>query len=89
MCKICTVFYGDIPCPEHTSREAWSQKGVVFKENPGKKLCQDGKSKSHKKAILPKANITIEESIASKNNEDRAHASELYISSNCLLFANK
>ena len=79
MCKICTVFYADIPCPEHTSRGAWSQKGVVFKENPGKKLCQDGKSKSHKKAILAKANITIEESIASKNNEDRAHASELYI----------
>ena len=64
MCKICTVFYGDRPCSEHTSQGAWSHKGVVFKENPGKKLHRHGKSKSHKKAILTKANLTIEESIA-------------------------
>ena len=58
MCKICTVFYDDSPCP-------WSHKGLVFKENPGKKLRRHGKSKSHKKVILAKANLTIEESIAS------------------------
>ena len=79
MCKICTVFYGDSPCPEYTSWGAWSYKGVVFKEDPGKKLCQHGKSKSHKKPILAKTNLTIEESIASKNNEDRAHANKLYM----------
>ena len=79
MCKICAVFYGDSPCPEHTSRGAWSHKGVVFKENAGKKLRRHGKSKSHKKAILTKANLSIEESIASKNNEERAHVNELYI----------
>ena len=78
MCKICTVFYGDSNCPEHASRGAWSHKGVVFEENPGKKLRRHGKSKSHKKAILAKANLTIEESIASKNNENRANAYELY-----------
>ena len=52
---------------------------VVFKENPGKKLRRHGKSKSHKKAILAKANLSIEESIASKNNEERAHVNELQI----------
>ena len=31
-----------------------------------------------KKAILAKANLTTDESIASKNNEERAHANELY-----------
>ena len=34
---------------------------------------------SHKKGILTKANLPIEESIASKNNKERAHANELYI----------
>ena len=29
--------------------------------------------------MLAKANITIEESIAAKNNEDQAHANELHI----------
>ena len=38
-----------------------------------------GKSNSHKKAILAEANLTIEESIASKNNEERAHANELFV----------
>ena len=33
----------------------------------------------HKKAILAKANLTIEESIASKNNKERDHTNELYI----------
>ena len=61
------------------SRGAWSHKGVVFKENPGKKLRRHGKSNSHKKAILAEANLTIEESIASKNNEERAHANELFV----------
>ena len=42
-------------------------------------MLQHGKSKSHKKAILAKANLTIEESIASKNNEDWAHANKLHI----------
>ena len=79
MCKICTVFYDDRPCPEHNSRGAWFHKGIVFKENPSKKLHQHGKSKSHKKAILAKADLAIEESIASKNNEDPVHANELYI----------
>ena len=37
------------------------------------------KSNSHKKAIFAKANLTIEESVVSKNNEDGAHANELYI----------
>ena len=35
------------------------------------------KSNSHKKAIFAKANLTIEESVVSKNNEDGAN--ELYI----------
>ena len=78
-CVKSVVFYGDSPCPEHTSRGAWSHKGDVFKENPGKKLHRHGKSKSHKKDIFAKANLTIEESIASKDIEDRAHANELYI----------
>ena len=78
MCKICSVFYADSPCPEHTSGGAWSHKGVVFKENTCKKLRQHGKSESHKKAILAKANLTTEESIASKNNKDRAHPNERY-----------
>ena len=72
MLEICTVFCGENPCSEHTSRRAWSHKGVAFKENPCRKLCQQGKWKFHGKAILVKANITIEESIASKNNEDQA-----------------
>ena len=43
MLEICTVFCGDNPCSEHTSRRAWSHKGVAFKENPCRKLCQQGK----------------------------------------------
>ena len=38
MCKICTVFYGDNPEPAHSSKGTWSHKGVLFKDNPGKKL---------------------------------------------------
>ena len=38
ICKICTVFCGDSLFPGHTSRGAWSQKGVMSKENPGEKL---------------------------------------------------
>ena len=79
LCKICTVFYGDIPYPEHTSWGTWSHKEVVFKENPSKKLLRHGESKSHKKAILAKANLSNGESIASKNNKDWAHANKLYI----------
>ena len=56
-----------------------SDNGVVFLKNPGKKLCRHGKSTFHKKAILAKANLTIEESIASKNNKDWAHANKLCI----------
>ena len=55
------------------------EHGLFFKKNPGKNLLQHGKSKFHEKAILTKANLTIEESIASKNNRDWAHAKELEI----------
>ena len=40
---------------------------------------QHWKLKSHKKDILSKANLTIQESIAYKNKEDWAHANGLYI----------
>ena len=59
MCKITTVFYGDSPCPDHTSRGAWSHMGIVFKENPYKKLHRHGETKFHKKAILVKASVSI------------------------------
>ena len=77
--KISTVFYDGSPCPEHTSWGAWSQKGVVFEENPGEMLHQHGKSKFHKQAIPAEANLTIEESIASKNKEEWAHVIEFCI----------
>ena len=38
MCKTCKTFYGKNPMPSRKVGGAWSHKGVVFKDNPGKKL---------------------------------------------------
>ena len=54
-------------------------RGIYLKKIPVKKNWQQGKSKSHKKDILAKANLTIKEFIASKNNQDPPHVNELYI----------
>ena len=32
MCKICTVFYGDSPCPEHTHEELGLIRGLYLKK---------------------------------------------------------
>ena len=32
MCKICTVFYGDSPCPVHTSQGAWKNPTYISHE---------------------------------------------------------
>ena len=79
MCKVCTVMYGDRPCPNHGSRGAWSHKGVILKKNPGKKLRRHARSEDHEKAMVLKTNMTIEESMSVIQNEDRIHANELYI----------
>ena len=78
MCKVCSVFYGDSPCPSHRSRGAWSHKGVIFKENPGKKLHRHENSQDYKDAVSAKTKITIEESL-NKQTEDRSQANELYV----------
>ena len=52
MCKICTVFYGDSPCPEHTSRGAWSHKGIVFKKIQVKNYVNMGNQSIIKKLSL-------------------------------------
>ena len=52
MCKICTVFYGDSPCPEHTSRGAWSHKGIVFKKIQVKNYVNMGNQSLIKKLSL-------------------------------------
>lgn len=80
MCKVCSVFYGDTSSQSHGSRGAWSHKGVVFKDNPGKKLRRHAKSKDHEKAILAKTSVTIEESIvATESSKDKTQANELYV----------
>ena len=53
--------------------------GIVFKENPDKKLRRNGETKFDKKAVLSKVNVTIQESIASKNNEDQTNGNKLCI----------
>ena len=52
MCKICTVFYGNSPYQEHTSRGAWFHEGVVFKENPGENYIDMGNQSLIKKLLL-------------------------------------
>ena len=79
MCKVCTVVYGDRPCQNHGSRGAWSHKGVIFKDNPGKKLRRHAKSDDHERAMIVKTNMTIEESLSTNKIEDRTQANELYI----------
>lgn len=79
MCKICTVFHGDKPLLAHGSRGAWSHRGVVFKENPGKKLRRHESSTDHKNAVLAKTNVSMEKSLAASRDDSRENANELYI----------
>ena len=53
-------------------------RGLYLKKIQVKNCVDMGNQSLIKKAILAKANLTTEESIASKNNEERAHANELY-----------
>ena len=79
LCKICTVFYGDNPEPPHGSKGTWSHKGILFKDNPGKKLRRHERSDDHKDAIRAKTYMRIEESISAFRTEDHSNANELYI----------
>ena len=76
---MCTVFYGDNSEPAYGSKGAWSHKGVLFKDNPGKKLRQHEQYDDHKDVIRAKTNMKIEESISAFRTEDRSNANELYI----------
>ena len=76
---MCTVFYGYNSEPAYGSKGAWSHKGVLFKDNPGKKLRQHEQHDDHKDVIRAKTNMKIEESISAFRTEDRSNANELYI----------
>ena len=73
MCKICTVFYGDSLVQSILHEEHGLIRGLYLKKTQVKN-CIDMRNQS---LILAKANLTIEESIASKNNKDRVYANEL------------
>ena len=79
MCKICTVFCGDNPEAAHGSKGAWSHKGVLFKDNPRKKMRRHERSDDYKDAIRAKTNMKIEEPISAFRTEDRSNANELEI----------
>ena len=74
ICKVWTVFYGNKSEPAH----GWAI-GVLFKDNPGKKLWWHKRSDDHKDAIHAKSNMKIEESISAFRTENRSNANELYI----------
>ena len=76
MCKSCTAFYGDNLEPAHGSKATWSHEGVLFKENPGKKLWLQ-QFDDHKDAIWVKTNMKAEESISVVRAIDRSNENEL------------
>ena len=51
MCKTCKVFNGKNHVPSGNERGAGSHKGIVFKDNPGKKLRSHANLKPHKHVI--------------------------------------
>ena len=51
MCKTCKVFNGKNHVPSGNERGAGSHKGIVFKDNPGKKLRSHANLKPHKDVI--------------------------------------
>ena len=51
MCKVCESRFGSGPIPIGSSRGAWRHRGVVFKDNAGKKLRHHHHSDSHNQAV--------------------------------------
>ena len=62
-CKTCEVFYGKNPVASGKGRGAWSHRGVVFKDNPSKKLSHPN-SKPHKDAIESLTPLRIEDTLS-------------------------
>ena len=81
MCKTCEVFYGKNPVPSGKGRGAWSPKGVVFKDNPGKNLRRHANSKPHKDAIESLTHLRIEDTLSRSEDSRRKKesANELYV----------
>ena len=81
MSKTCEVFYAKNPVPSGKRRGAWSHKGVIFKNNPGKKLRRHENSKSHKDAIESMTHLQIEGTLSHREDSRRKKesANELYI----------
>ena len=71
MCKTCKTFYGKNPMPSGKGRGAWSHKGVVFKDNPGKKLRRNTNSKPDKDAIESLTHLRIKDTLSRNKNSHR------------------
>ena len=59
----------------------WSNKGVGFKDNPGKKLRRHANSKPHKDAIESLTHLRIEDTLSRSEDSRRKKesANELYV----------
>ena len=71
MCKTCKTFYGKNPMPSGKGRGAWSHKGVVFKDNPGKKLRRNTNSKPDNDAIESLTHLRIKDTLSRNKNSHR------------------
>ena len=83
MCKLCDVYFGDNPVSSGGSRGAFSHRGVVFGDNPGKRLRRHVASRQHKEAVSAMANLRINEALDKANDETRGakeQANKLYVS---------
>ena len=81
MCKTCKVFYGKNPLLSGKGRGAWSHKGVVFKDNPGKKLRRHANLKPHKDAIESLTHPRMEDTLSPSDDfrQKKESANELYV----------
>ena len=71
MCKTCKVSHEKNIMPSGKGRGAWSHKGVVFKDNPGKKLRRNTNSKPDKDAIESLTHLRIKDTLSRNKNSHR------------------
>ena len=69
------------PCAEWKKESSLVTWGVIFKDNPGKKLRRHENSKSHKDAIESMTHLQIEGTLSHREDSRRKKesANELYI----------
>ena len=81
MCKTCEVFYRKNPLSSGKRRGAWSHKGFVFKDNPGKKLRRHANSKPPKDAIESLTHLRIEDTLSRSEDsrQKKESANGLYV----------